>query len=70
MAQKKMTIETFAEMINEGFKSTATKEDVKAVEDRVTTRLDRIETLLLAEQKRKIENLEARMKKLEDALAV
>jgi hypothetical protein len=30
----------------------------------------RIETLLLEEQKRKIENLETRMKKLEDALAV
>jgi hypothetical protein len=63
MAQKKMTIETLAEMINEGFKSTATKEDGKALEDRITTRLDRIETLLLAEQKRKIENLETRMKK-------
>jgi hypothetical protein len=30
----------------------------------------RIEILLLKEQKRKIENLETRMKKLEDALAV
>jgi hypothetical protein len=36
----------------------------------VETRLDRIENLLLAEQKRKIENLETRMKKLEDALAI
>jgi hypothetical protein len=42
MAQKKMTIETLAYIINEGFKNTATKEDVKALEDRVTTRLDRI----------------------------
>ena len=42
MAQNKMTIETLADMIIEGFKSTATKEDVKALEDRVTTRLDRI----------------------------
>jgi hypothetical protein len=61
-----MTIETLAEMI----KTTATKEDVKALEDRVTRRLDRIETLLMAEQKRKIEDLETRMKKLEDTLAV
>lgn len=65
-----MTIETLAEMINEGFKTTATKEDVKALEDRVTMRLDRIEILLMAEQKRKIEGLETRMKKLEDTLAV
>jgi hypothetical protein len=66
MAQKKITIETLAEMINEGFKSTASKEDIQRVE----VRLDRIEHLLLEEQKRKIENLETRMKKLEDALAV
>jgi hypothetical protein len=70
MAQKNMTIETLAEMINEGFKTAATKEDVKVLEDKVTRRLDRIETLLLAEQKRKIAGLETRMKKLEDALAV
>jgi hypothetical protein len=33
-------------------------------------RLGRIEQLLLEEQSRKIENLEARMKKLEDALTI
>jgi hypothetical protein len=66
MAQKKITIETLAEMINEGFKTTATKDDIKEV----TTRLDRIEHLLLAEQKREIEDLKTRMKRLEDALAV
>jgi hypothetical protein len=60
MAQKNMTIETLAEMINEGFKSTASKEDIQRVE----VRLDRIENLLIEEQRRKIENLEMRMKKL------
>jgi hypothetical protein len=40
------TIEDLAHMINEGFKTTATKEDIKALEDRLTTRLDRIEYLL------------------------
>jgi hypothetical protein len=77
MAQKQMTIETLAAMINEGCKTTATKEDIKALEERVNTRFDgiesrlgRIETLLLEEQRRKIENLETRMKKLEDALAI
>jgi hypothetical protein len=55
----------------------ASKEDIKPVEYRLTTRLDgiesrlgRLENLLMEEQKRKIENLTARMKKLEDALAV
>jgi hypothetical protein len=66
MAQTKITIEKLAEMINEGFKSTASKEDIQRVE----VRLDRIENLLIEEQRRKIENLEMRMKKLEDALAV
>jgi hypothetical protein len=48
MAQKNMTIETLAQMINEGFKTTATKEDIKAVTTRldgIDGRLDRIETL-------------------------
>jgi hypothetical protein len=64
-------------MINKGFKTTATKDGLKALEDKVTTRLDgidsrldRIEHQLLAEQKREIEDLKTRMKRLEDALAV
>jgi hypothetical protein len=77
MAQTKITIEKLAEMINEGFKSTASKEDIKEFRtevkqkfELVESRLDRIEHLLIEEQRRKIENLETRMKKLEDALAV
>jgi len=37
------TIEDLARMINEGFKSTATKDDVKGVEERLTTRLDHLD---------------------------
>lgn len=71
--EHRTTIEDLAKMINEGFKTTATKEDINRVEvrlDRVESRLGKIENLLMEEQKRKIENLETRMKKLEDALAV
>jgi hypothetical protein len=64
------TIDQLAKMINEGFKTTATKEDVNALEDRVTARLDRIETLLMEEQRRKLENLETRVKRYEGSLAV
>jgi hypothetical protein len=64
------TTEDLARMINEGFKTTATKEDVKASEDRLTTRLDRLEHLLIAKQEQRLNDLEARMNKLEDALAV
>ena len=64
------TIEGVAEMIQ---RTMASKEDIKDIRKdiaQVNGRLDRIEHLLLEEQKRKIENLETRMKKLEDALAV
>jgi hypothetical protein len=64
-------------MINEGFKTTASQEDVHALDNKaqalarqVTTGVDRIAHLLLAEQKRKIENLATRMKNLEDAFAI
>ena len=53
MAQKNMTIEDLACMINKGFKSTATKEDIKEFRaevnqkfELVESRLDRIEHLL------------------------
>jgi hypothetical protein len=64
------TIEGLAQLINE---TMASKEDIKDVREdiaNVNSRLDRIEHLLIEEQRRKIENLETRMKKLEDALAI
>jgi hypothetical protein len=77
MEKTTITIDQLAKMINEDFKTTASREDVATLQsetnqkfEAVESRLDRIETLLLEEQKRKIENLETRMKKLEDALAV
>jgi flagellar biosynthesis/type III secretory pathway protein FliH len=70
-------VDTLALMINEGFKATASKEDMtavkeemKAMENRLTTRLDRIEHLLLAKQEQRLNELGTRMKNLEDALAV
>jgi hypothetical protein len=68
MVQKKMPIETLAAMINEGFKATVTQEDIKQVNtwlEGMDERLGRIENLLLAEQKREIEDLKKRMKRLE-----
>ncbi len=43
---------------------------LELLKDRLTTRLNRIENLLVEERRRKIENVEARMKTLEDAPAV
>jgi DNA-binding FrmR family transcriptional regulator len=71
MAKKTITtIEGLAALINE---TMASKEDIKDVREdiaNVNGRLDRIEHLLIEEQRRKIKNLETRMKKLEDALAI
>jgi DNA-binding FrmR family transcriptional regulator len=71
MAKKTITtIEGLAALINE---TMASKEDIKDVREdiaNVNGRLDRIEHLLIDEQRRKIENLETRMKTLEDALAI
>jgi predicted DNA-binding ArsR family transcriptional regulator len=68
------TIEGLAEMIQ---RTMASKEDIKEFRtevqqkfELVESRLDRIEHLLIEEQRRKIENLETRMKKLEDAPAI
>ncbi|HEX9867474.1 MAG TPA: hypothetical protein VGC99_02585 [Candidatus Tectomicrobia bacterium] len=64
------TIEDLARMINEGFKTTASKEDIKELRTEMQAGFERVEHLLLAEQKREIEDLKKRMKRLEDAVAV
>jgi hypothetical protein len=75
MAKNKITtIEGLAELINETMASKEdiieVKKDVTALRSEMKAGFERIEHLLLEEQRRKIEDLETRMKKLEDALAV
>jgi hypothetical protein len=48
----------------------AREEDVHALDNKVTEGFEQIEHLILEEQKREIEDLKQRMKRLEDALAV
>jgi hypothetical protein len=43
-------------MINDGFSTTATKEDMAALHSEMKAGFERIQHLLLAEQKRKIED--------------
>ena len=64
------TIEALAATINEGFKTTATKEDIKELRTEMQAGFECIENLLPAEQTWEIEDLKQRMKRLEDALAV
>jgi L-2-hydroxyglutarate oxidase LhgO len=67
MAKLPTTIEGLAALINE---TMASKEDIKELRTEMQAGFERIEHLLLAEQKREIEDLKQRMKRLEDALAV
>jgi oligoendopeptidase F len=68
------TIESLAELIQ---RTRASKEDVQALDKKVqaldtkvTEGFGRIEHLLLAKQEQRLNDLETRMKRLEDALAV
>jgi hypothetical protein len=74
---KTITTDQLAEMINKGFKDTASKQDIQEVwtemaelRSEMKAGFDRIEHLLLAKQEQRLNGLETRMKKLEDALAV
>jgi tetrahydromethanopterin S-methyltransferase subunit G len=60
MAQNRTTIEELARMIHEGFKGTATKEDIPAV----TTRLDGIDSRLEGIDAR-LDHLDARVGRIE-----
>jgi hypothetical protein len=74
MEKKITTTEGLAEMIQRTMASKADVQaldkKVQALDKKVTEGFERIEHLLLAEQKREIEDLQTRMKRLEDALAV
>jgi archaellum component FlaC len=77
MAKRKVTIDTLAAMIQRGFGEMAKKHDMDrrfdAVEKRfdgVDDRFDRIEKLILADHKRRIERLEDQVKDLRDLLAI
>jgi hypothetical protein len=57
MNQNITTITDLARMIHEGFKSTASKEDLNALEGRLTTRIDGIDT--------RLDHLDARVGRIE-----
>lgn len=77
MAKKNITIEDLARMVQKGFLETAKKEEVdfqfKGVNerfDKVEDHLEKIEKLILANHKQRIEKLEAEVKELKELLAV
>jgi archaellum component FlaC len=70
MAKKGITIDDLAAMVQRGFRDTARQTDVDKRFDAIDERLDRIEKLILADHKRRIERLEGEMKDLRELLAI
>jgi len=68
MAKKNITIDDLAVMVQKGFEGTA--KDMKGGFKAVSERLDRIENILIKQQNDKIEKLERRMERLEEALVI
>lgn len=70
MANKNMTIDELAMMIKRGFDETSKKIEVNERFDIIEGRLDKIEKLILADHKRRLEKLEEEMKELRGLLAL
>lgn len=67
---KNITTDDLAVMVQKGFAETAKKLDMEAGFKTVNDRLDKIENILIKQQNDKIEKLDERMHKIEEALAV
>lgn len=70
MKKKNVTIDDLARMVQKGFLETAKRDEVNKRFDKVEDRLERIEKLILADHKRRIERLEIEVKELKELLAV
>jgi len=68
MRKKNITIENLAGMVKRGFDGTDKK--IERGFKEVNTRLDRIENFILKQHSQKIEFLEKRINRLEEALAI
>ncbi|KKQ77265.1 MAG: hypothetical protein US98_C0008G0002 [Parcubacteria group bacterium GW2011_GWC1_38_6] len=70
MKKRGVTIEDLARMIKKGFDETSKKKEVDDRFDVIENRLEKIEKLILADHKRRIERLEGEVRDLKDLLAV
>jgi len=68
--KKNITIEDLARMVQKGFLETAKKVEVDKRFDKIENSLERIEKLLIAEHRRRIEKLELDVRELKELLAV
>jgi len=70
MTKENITIEDLARMVKNGFEETAKRDEVNSRFDIVENRLDKIEKLILADHKKRIERLENEMKELKELFAI
>jgi len=70
MKEKKITIDSLARMVAKGFSETAKTAEVNFRFNKIDDRLERIEKLVLANHKMRIERLEEEVKYLKELLAV
>ncbi|PJA02345.1 hypothetical protein COX73_01290 [bacterium (Candidatus Gribaldobacteria) CG_4_10_14_0_2_um_filter_36_18] len=70
MMKKKITIEDLARMVKRGFDETAKRNEVNLRFDKIEERLEKIEKLILADHRRRIEKLEVEVKELKNLLAI
>lgn len=77
MARKNVTTEDLAIMVKKGFDETSKKRDLEELRSdmngrmgRIEEKLDNIEKLILKQHSFKIQDLEKRMKRMEDLFAV
>ena len=70
MTKENITIEDLARMVKNGFEETAKRDEVNSRFDIVENRLDKIEKLILADHKKRIERLENEMKELKELFAL
>jgi len=68
---KKVTIEDLAHMMKKGFDESATKVDIKGINERlgkIELRIAKIDAILLAVHKGRLDKLEDRMGDIEDRI--
>lgn len=69
MAKKNITIDDLAVMVQKGFAETATKVELKSLENKIDERFDKMEKVVLASHQKRIEKLEAEVKELREMFA-
>ena len=70
MKKKNITIDDLARMVHRGFDETSKKKDVDKQFSVILDRLEKIEKLMLANHKMRIERLEIEVRELKDLLSV